>query len=147
MGKHTHQPQHTASVKETQMRQKMTGHSHVQERWEHPEEEYYEAKHGPDASSNGKKGSDGEDLEIDAGPKGGSKVKRMHPFGLGIRQVLSQCLSVPALSQSTEPCKGCCGHFAVCKESVGEDDELHGKLKSQSLDLSLRAIVLQYILT
>lgn len=70
---------------------KMTGHPHVQERWEHPEEEYYVAKHGLDASSNGKKGSDSEELEIDIGSNGGSKAKKMHPFGLGIRQVLSQC--------------------------------------------------------
>ena len=63
----------------------MTGHLYVQERWEHPEEEYYVAKHGLDASSNGKKDSDSEELEIDAGQKGGSKAKKMHPFGLGIR--------------------------------------------------------------
>ena len=69
----------------------MTGCPHVQERWEHPEEEYYVAKHGLDASSNGKKGSDSEELEIDAGPKGGSKAKKMHPFGQGIRLVFGQC--------------------------------------------------------
>ena len=59
----------------------------MQERWEHPEEEYYVAKHGLGASSNGNEGSDSEELEIDAGPKGGSKAKKMHPFGQGIRQI------------------------------------------------------------
>ena len=60
------------------------------------------AKHGHDASSNGKKGSDSEELEIDAGPKGGSKPKKMHPFGQGIRQGSCQCLQEVALSTSTE---------------------------------------------
>lgn len=68
----------------------MIGHPHVQERWEHPEEEYYVAKHGLDASPDGVKGSGSEELEIDAGPKGGSKAKKMHPFGQGIRQVFGQ---------------------------------------------------------
>lgn len=58
----------------------------MQERWEDPEEEYYTARHASAASTNGRKGSDSE-LEIDAAPStaGGSKAKRMHPFGAGIR--------------------------------------------------------------
>ncbi len=59
----------------------------MQERWEDPEEEYYTARHVSAAPKDGKKGSDSEELEIDAASSSatGSKAKRMHPFGAGIR--------------------------------------------------------------
>ena len=99
------------------------GHPHVQERWERPEEEYYEAKHGLDASSNGKVGMESEELEIDAGPKGSSKIKRMHPFGLGIRQVLSQHMIHSAFSNSIRSCRCCCCHLRGSRKFLSQDDE------------------------
>ena len=98
----------------------MTGHPHVQERWEHPEEEYYVAKRGLDALSNGKKGSDSEELEIDAGPKGSSKAKKMHPFGQGIRQGSCRCLPKSALSPSSESSRCCRGCITITKGSAGK---------------------------
>ena len=53
----------------------------MQERWEDPEEEYFKPKNGLSLQQGGKK----DDLEIDAGDTTGGKVKRMHPFGQGIR--------------------------------------------------------------
>ena len=49
----------------------------MQERWENPEEEYYLAKHAPEAAGQGS--------DSDAAPRAGSKARRMHPFGQGIR--------------------------------------------------------------
>ena len=97
----------------------MIGHPHAQERWEHPEEEYYVAKHGLDASTNGKKSSDSEELEVDAGPKGSSKAKRMHPFGQGIRQASCQYLSGISLSLNTESVRCCRGCITIIKGSAG----------------------------
>ena len=53
----------------------------LQERWEDTEEDYYKPKEVPKAQHS----SNGDDLEVDAGDRSADKVKRMHPFGQGIR--------------------------------------------------------------
>ncbi len=53
----------------------------MQERWEDPEEDYYKPKEAPRVH----RSSNGDDLEVDAGDRSADKVKRMHPFGQGIR--------------------------------------------------------------
>ena len=53
----------------------------MQERWEDTEEDYYKPKEAPRVEQSSK----GDDLEVDAGDCSGGKVKRMHPFGQGIR--------------------------------------------------------------
>lgn len=57
----------------------------LQERWADPEEDYYKPEKGLSMKHSGKD----DDLEIDAGDISGGKLKRMHPFGQGIRCVLS----------------------------------------------------------
>ena len=52
-------------------------HDHVQDRWENPEEEYFLAKHAPEAAG---QGSDSSSVV-----QARSRVRRMHPFGQGIR--------------------------------------------------------------
>ena len=53
----------------------------LQERWEDAEEDYYKPKGGASLAQH----SNGDDLDIDAGDTSSGKVKRMHPFGQGIR--------------------------------------------------------------
>ncbi len=55
----------------------------LQERWEDPEEDYYK----PEKKAIVKHSGQDDDLEIDAGDVSGGKLKRMHPFGQGIRYV------------------------------------------------------------
>ena len=58
---------------------KVMRHARLQERWENPEEEYYLAKHAPDLAGQGSASSAAPALQA------GSKARRMHPFGQGIR--------------------------------------------------------------
>lgn len=53
----------------------------LQERWEDPEEDYFKPKEAPKVH----RSNNGDDLEVDAGDRSADKVKRMHPFGQGIR--------------------------------------------------------------
>ena len=53
----------------------------LQERWEDAEEDYYKPKGGASLAQHSK----GDDLDTDAGDASAGKVKRMHPFGQGIR--------------------------------------------------------------
>ena len=55
------------------------GRARLQERWENPEEENYLAKHAPDLAGQGSGSSATPALQP------GSKARRMHPFGQGIR--------------------------------------------------------------
>ena len=105
----------------------------LQERWADPEEDYYKPEKRLSMKHSGKD----DDLEIDAGDVSGGKLKRMHPFGQGIRCVLcftgyfSLLASVDTASRADRPgqipvsvpcskycCRNCrsanrCRHWAV----------------------------------
>ena len=53
----------------------------LQERWEDAEEDYYKPKGGASLAQH----RNGGGMDIDAGDASTGKVKRMHPFGQGIR--------------------------------------------------------------
>ena len=86
-------------------------HDHTQDRWNNPEEEYYLAKHGPEAAGQGS--------DSNAAMQAGSKARRMHPFGQGIRYFPDD---VAALYRTQQLQPKCCSGISFQEKQLSSSD-------------------------